>query len=84
MANLATKQSIQGNKLNIHTPLINLTKAQIITKGLRLGIDYSITTSCYQANSSCEACGECDACVIRRNGFVEVGIEDPTKYQQNN
>jgi len=84
MANLATKQSIQGNKLNIHTPLINLTKAQIITKGLSLGIDYSITTSCYQANSSCEACGECDACVIRRNGFVEVGIEDPTKYQQNN
>ena len=84
MANLATKQSIEGNKLNIHTPLINLTKAQIIAKGLSLGIDYSITTSCYQANSSCEACGECDACVIRRNGFVEVGIEDPTKYQQNN
>ena len=81
MANLATKQSIEGNKLNIHTPLINLTKAQIITKGLSLGIDYSKTTSCYQANSDGEACGECDACVLRRNGFVEVGIEDPTKYQ---
>ena len=84
MANLATKQSIEGNKLNIHTPLIHLTKAQIITKGLSLGIDYSKTTSCYQANSDGEACGECDACVLRRNGFVEVGIEDPTKYQQNN
>ncbi len=81
MANLATKQSIEGNKLNIHTPLIHLTKAQIITKGLSLGIDYSNTTSCYQANSDGEACGECDACVLRRNGFVEVGIEDPTKYQ---
>ena len=81
MANLATKQSIEGNKLNIHTPLIHLTKAQIITKGLSLGIDYSKTTSCYQANSDGEACGECDACVLRRNGFVEVGIEDPTKYQ---
>ena len=83
MANLATKQSIEGNKLNIHTPLIHLTKAQIITKGLSLGIDYSKTTSCYQANSDGEACGECDACVLRRNGFVEVGIEDPTMYQQN-
>ena len=81
MANLATKQSIEGNKLNIHTPLIHLTKAQIITKGLSLGIDYSKTTSCYQANSDGEACGECDACVLRRNGFFEVGIEDPTKYQ---
>ena len=84
MANLATKQSIEGNKLNIHTPLIHLTKAQIITKGLSLGIDYSKTTSCYQANSDGEACGECDACVLRRNGFVEAGIEDPTKYKQNN
>ncbi|HJP12440.1 MAG TPA: 7-cyano-7-deazaguanine synthase QueC, partial [Gammaproteobacteria bacterium] len=71
MANLATKQSIEGTKLNIHTPLIHLTKAKIITKGLSLGIDYSKTTSCYQANSDGEACGECDACVLRRNGFDE-------------
>ncbi len=83
MANLATKQSVEGNKLNIYTPLINLTKAQIITKGQNLGIDYSNTTSCYQANGSGEACGTCDACVLRRNGFIELGIEDPTKYQQN-
>ncbi len=83
MANLATKQSIEGNKLNIHTPLIHLTKAQIITKGLSLGIDYSKTTSCYQANSDGEACGECDACVLRRNGFDEADVEDPTMYQQN-
>ena len=84
MANLATKQSIEGNRLNIHTPLIHLTKAQIIAKGLSLGVDYSNTTTCYQANSLGEACGECDACVLRHNGFVEAGIEDPTKYQQNN
>ena len=83
MANLATKQSIEGTKLNIHTPLIHLTKAKIITKGLSLGIDYSKTTSCYQANSDGEACGECDACVLRRNGFVEADVEDPTMYQQN-
>ena len=83
MANLATKQSIEGTKLNIHTPLIHLTKAKIITKGLSLGIDYSKTTSCYQANSDGEACGECDACVLRRNGFDEADIEDPTMYQQN-
>jgi len=83
MANLATKQSIEGTKLNIHTPLIHLTKAKIITKGLSLGIDYSKTTSCYQANSDGEACGECDACVFRRNGFDEANVEDPTMYQQN-
>ena len=83
MANLATKQSIEGTKLNIHTPLIHLTKAKIITKGLSLGIDYSKTTSCYQANSDGEACGECDACVLRRNGFDEADVEDPTMYQQN-
>jgi len=83
MANLATKQSIEGTKLNIHTPLIHLTKAKIITKGLSLGIDYSKTTSCYQANSDGEACGECDACVLRRNGFDEAEVEDPTMYQQN-
>ena len=83
MANLATKQSIEGNRLNIHTPLIHLTKAQIIAKGLSLGVDYSNTTTCYQANSRSEACGECEACVLRHNGFVEAGVEDPTKYQQN-
>jgi 7-cyano-7-deazaguanine synthase len=70
MANLATKQSIEGNRLNIHTPLIHLTKAQIIAKGLNLGVDYSNTTTCYQANSRGEACGECDACVLRGSNKV--------------
>lgn len=69
MANLATKQSVEGDKIQIKTPLINMTKAEIIKKGLSLGVDYSETTSCYDANSLGEACGECDACVLRKNGF---------------
>ena len=81
MANLATKQSIEGDKIQIKTPLINMTKAEIIKKGLSLGVDYSETTSCYDANSLGEACGECDACVLRKNGFSSANVEDPTKYQ---
>ena len=81
MANLATKQSVEGDKIQIKTPLINMTKAEIIKKGLSLGIDYSETTSCYDANSLGEACGECDACVLRKNGFSSANVEDPTKYQ---
>ncbi len=81
MANLATKQSVQGNKIEIKTPLISMTKAEIIQKGLSLGIDYSQTISCYLANSNGEACGECDACVLRINGFNNANIEDPTFYQ---
>ena len=81
MANLATKQSVQGDKIQIKTPLINMTKAEIIKKGLSLGVDYSETTSCYDANSLGEACGECDACVLRKNGFSSANVEDPTKYQ---
>ena len=69
MANLATKQSVEGGQINIKTPLINMTKAQIIQKGLSLGVNYSETISCYDANENGEACGECDACVLRRNGF---------------
>lgn len=81
MANLATKQSVEGDKIQIKTPLINMTKAEIIKKGLSLGVDYSGTTSCYDANSLGEACGECDACVLRKNGFSSANVEDPTKYQ---
>jgi 7-cyano-7-deazaguanine synthase len=81
MANLATKQSIEGERLIVHTPLIDQTKAQIIKQGLSLGVDYSQTISCYQANNKGEACGECDACVLRQNGFDQAGVVDPTKYQ---
>ena len=81
MANLATKQSVEGDRIKIKTPLINMTKAEIIKKGLSLGVDYSETTSCYDANSLGEACGECDACVLRKNGFSSANVEDPTKYQ---
>jgi len=81
MANLATKQSVEGDKIEIKTPLINMTKAEIIHKGLSLGVDYSQTISCYLANSNGEACGECDACVLRLNGFNNANIKDPTFYQ---
>jgi 7-cyano-7-deazaguanine synthase len=82
MANLATKQGVEGNKTTIHTPLIQLNKAQIIQQGLSLGVDYSKTTTCYQANDQGEACGVCDACEYRKLGFKEAGIKDPTRYQK--
>ena len=81
MANLATKQSVEGEKIEIKTPLISMTKAEIIQKGLSLGVDYSQTISCYLANSNGEACGECDACVLRINGFNNANIKDPTFYR---
>jgi 7-cyano-7-deazaguanine synthase len=81
MANLATKQSVEGEKIEIKTPLISMTKAEIIQKGLSLGVDYSQTISCYLANANGEACGECDACVLRINGFSNANIKDPTFYQ---
>ena len=81
MANLATKQSVEGEKIEIKPPLISMTKAEIIQKGLSLGVDYSQTISCYLANSNGEACGECDACVLRINGFNNANIKDPTFYQ---
>ena len=81
MANLATKQSVEGDRINIMTPLINMSKAEIIQTGLSLGVNYSETTSCYDANANGEACGECDACVLRRNGFNNAKVNDPTHYQ---
>jgi 7-cyano-7-deazaguanine synthase len=81
MARLATKVGVEGSALHIHTPLIRLTKAQIIAEGLKLGVDYSLTTTCYQANDAGEACGVCDACRLRAAGFAAAGVLDPTRYQ---
>lgn len=81
MANLATKAAIEGHSIKIHTPIINLTKAEIIQKGIALGVDYSLTVSCYQADEQGRACGLCDSCRLRRMGFAQAGIADPTHYQ---
>lgn len=83
MANLATRAGVEGNRLNIHAPLINLTKGEIIRKGLLLGVDYGQTVSCYRLSESGEACGVCDSCVLRAAGFREAGVPDPTKYVQS-
>ncbi len=80
MANLATRAAVEGKKMTIHTPLINISKADIIRKGNELGVDYALTVSCYQANAQGEACGSCDSCQLRRKGFEKVGISDPTRY----
>ena len=83
MANLATKAGVEGNKLHIHTPLINMTKAQIIKTGVSHKVDYSLTVSCYQATEDGAACGLCDSCRLRKQGFFEAGIEDPTRYKNS-
>ena len=80
MANLATRAAVEGKKMTIHTPLINISKADIIRKGSELGVDYALTVSCYQANAQGEACGSCDSCQLRQKGFEEAGITDPTRY----
>jgi 7-cyano-7-deazaguanine synthase len=80
MARLATKAGVEGRETTIHTPLIDLTKAEIIQQGLNLGIDYSITVSCYQADGEGRACGVCDSCRIRKEGFGAAGVPDPTRY----
>lgn len=81
MANLAMKATVEGTiKIKIHTPLISLTKAQIIEKGTQLGVDYSITHSCYDPSQNGRACGQCDSCLLRKKGFSEAGINDPTQY----
>ena len=83
MANLATRAGVEGNHLSIEAPLIDMTKAQIIQAGLELGLDYGQTVSCYQANSDGLACGKCDSCRLRAQGFFEAGVNDPTRYQNN-
>ena len=80
-ANLATKAGLsENNQIKIHTPLIHLKKSEIIKKGVSLGVDYSKTLTCYDPSPDGLACGKCDSCVLRRNGFKKAGIEDPTKY----
>lgn len=81
LANLATKRSaVDGQRFTIHAPLINLTKSEIISKGLSLGVDYAITTSCYDPAAPGIACGHCDACLLRQRGFLENGLVDPIDY----
>ncbi|MEI7614308.1 MAG: 7-cyano-7-deazaguanine synthase QueC [Betaproteobacteria bacterium] len=80
MANLATKAGVEGNKLTIHAPLIDLSKAEIILTGSSLGVNYGQTISCYQADEQGLACGICDSCRLRREGFMTAGITDPTPY----
>jgi len=80
LANVATKAGVEGQKMTIHAPLMRMTKADIIQEGTRLGIDYSQTISCYQADSDGRACGKCDSCRFRQRGFKQAGLEDPTRY----
>ncbi len=79
-ANLATRAGVEGQRITVHTPLIDLTKGEIIQAGIDLGVDYSLTVSCYQATEDGLACGRCDSCRLRRQGFVDAGVEDPTRY----
>jgi 7-cyano-7-deazaguanine synthase len=81
MANLATKRAVEGQPLRIAAPLIHLSKAEIIRLGQRLGVDYGLTVSCYQADEAGRACGRCDSCRLRRQGFLDAGTADPTRYQ---
>lgn len=80
LANLATRCGVEGGRFTIHAPLINLSKAEIIREGVRLGIDYANTVSCYSADSEGRGCGVCDACRLRAEGFRDAGIADPTRY----
>ena len=80
MANLATKAGVEGQKVTIHTPLMTRGKGDIIRTGVALGVDYALTVSCYQATEDSLACGKCDSCRLRRQGFFDAGIQDPTRY----
>lgn len=83
MANLATKGGVEGTlPVTIHTPLLHLTKAQIVEKGMTLGVDYAMTTSCYDPTSDGAACGHCDACQLRLKGFRDAGLSDPSRYSE--
>jgi 7-cyano-7-deazaguanine synthase len=84
MANLATKAGVEGRQqLKIHTPLIRLSKVEIIKRGLQIGVDYGLTSTCYDPSPDGAACGECDACLLRLKGFAEVGVKDPVRYRTN-
>jgi 7-cyano-7-deazaguanine synthase len=82
MANLAIKACVEGRlKIKIHAPLIKLTKPEIIQKGIDLGVDYGITHSCYDPSEDGKACGQCDSCILRKNGFKKAGVPDPAVYR---
>ncbi|MEE4330640.1 MAG: 7-cyano-7-deazaguanine synthase QueC [Wenzhouxiangella sp.] len=83
LCRLATRAGDEGQDFRVHAPLIHLTKAEIIRRGLELGVDYSITVSCYQADDEGRACGVCDSCRLRRQGFEQAGLSDPTRYQES-
>jgi len=83
MANLATRVGVEENSLRIEAPLINMTKAEIIQAGILNGVDYALTVSCYQANAQGEACGKCESCHLRKEGFKEAGVVDPTRYARD-
>lgn len=81
MANLATKAAVEGKPLTLYAPLQHLSKAEIIRAGMQLGVDYALTVSCYQADEQGRACGRCDSCRLRREGFLAAGVPDPTRYR---
>ena len=81
MANLATQAAVEGKPLTLHAPLLHLTKAEIIQQGVQLGVDYALTVSCYQADEHGRACGRCDSCRLRREGFQSAGVPDSTRYR---
>ncbi len=81
LANLATREGVEGRPVRIQTPLIDLSKAEIIQRGVELGVDYSLTVSCYQADAEGRACGVCESCRLRRQGFEQAGVADPTRYK---
>jgi len=81
LANVATRAGVEGQPVSLHAPLIQMTKAQIIQAGTGLGVDFSLTTSCYDPGPGGEACGRCDSCRLRREGFAEAGVADPTRYR---
>jgi 7-cyano-7-deazaguanine synthase len=84
MANLATRAGVEGRQaLKIHTPLIAMTKAQIVAKGIELGVDYALTSSCYDPSAGGEPCGQCDSCLLRQKGFKENGLVDPLRYRED-
>lgn len=82
MANLATKRAVEGWPIEIRAPIVHMTKAEIVRRGAELGVDFSITVSCYNADAQGRACGECDSCRFRREGFDKAGMTDPTRYQR--
>ncbi|WP_404385249.1 7-cyano-7-deazaguanine synthase QueC [Knoellia locipacati] len=82
MANLATRAGVEGQELRIHTPLIDLTKAETVEVGTRLGVDYSLTLSCYDPDADGRSCGHCDSCLLRLRGFADAGLADPVRYQE--